>query len=72
MGYAPSILRQSKHPTNSQNDDDNERMNPDGEMEVVTADAVRDSSDMNLNNGGENSVASCVSTSSSRSVQSTL
>ena len=35
------------HPTNSQNDDDNERMNQDGEMEVVTADAARDSSGKN-------------------------
>ena len=38
-------------------------MDPEGEMEVVTADAARDSSGMNLNNGGEYSEASCMSTS---------
>ena len=39
-------------------------MDPGSEMEVVTADTVRDDIGMNLNSGGDNSEASCISTSS--------
>ena len=56
------------YPTNSQKDDDNERMYLGGEMEVVTADTVRDDNCMNWNSSGENSEASCMSTSSPEQV----
>ena len=39
------------------------KMDPDGEVEVVKADTVRDSSGVNLNNGRENGEASCMSSS---------
>ena len=61
--FNPEAIKAPIYPTNSQNNEDNEEMDPGGEMEVVTADTVRDDSGMNLNSGGDNSEASCISTS---------
>ena len=61
--FNPEAIKAPIYPTNSQNNEDNEEMDPGGEMEVVTADTVRDDSGMNLSSGGDNSEASCISTS---------
>ena len=58
--YNPEAVKAPIYPTN---DDDNEGMDPDGEMEVVKADTVRDSGGVNLDNGGENGEVSCMSSS---------
>ena len=66
--FNPKAIKAPIYPTNSQNDEDNEMMDPGGELEVVTADTVRDDNGMNLNSGGDNSEASHTSTSSPEQV----